>query len=161
MRKGIAFLFCFAAYHSTAQIKAGITAGYNNALLYTHKELLTGNYTRKTSALNAFKIGAISNIHLYKNFALQSEILLSEKGTHKVEGGGYSGIYVHSNIRLNYLEVPVNVLYNIYAHKHLKVFAGAGLYAATGLWGKEKGSYTTFDSTGMHVTQFINNTVDF
>lgn len=161
MRKWITVLFCFITYYSPAQIKAGITAAYNNAELYTHKAPLTGDYTRKTSSLSFFYAGAFINIRLHKNFILQPEILISEKGTHKIEGGGYSGIYTNSNIRLTYLEVPANILYSIYTHKNLKVFAGAGLYAAMGLWGREKGSYKNFDSTGMPVTQFINNKVDF
>ena len=161
MRKWIAFLFCFAAYYSTAQIQTGITAGYNDADLYTHKALLTGNYTRKTSSINAFHIGVVTNIPINKKFVLQPEVLFNQKGTHKIEGGGFSGTFIHSTIRLNYFEVPVNILYHIYAHKNLKVFAGAGLYTAIGLWGKEKGSYSTFDSTGMPELGIINNKVDF
>ena len=59
MKKWILLIFCFTAYHSIAQVKIGISAGYNNAVLYIHKEPLTGDYSVKNSAINAFNIGTV------------------------------------------------------------------------------------------------------
>ncbi len=48
------------------------------------------------------------------------------------------------NIHLYYLRLPVNLWYKIVTVRSFYVFAGAGLYAARGISGNEKGAVATY-----------------
>jgi Outer membrane protein beta-barrel domain len=140
------FLLCTAALvsglYTQAQVTFGLKAGFSAANISSKFEGDSGIAARKadTKTLPAFHGGVIVDIALDDQLSLQPGLFFSQKGTKtssvKTEVMGVTFI-TSSTTRLNYLELPVNLLY-----KHQigsgKLFAGFGPYLAYGISGKLK-----------------------
>lgn len=107
------------AVASQAQMSFGAKAGFNMATISGDME--------DTKMKPGFQIGGVANFGLSDAFAVQPSLILSNKGV-KIEGEGFT-----ATAGLNYLEVPVNAVYNVGG---FQIYAGP--YLGVGLFGKVK-----------------------
>lgn len=118
------------SYAQTATL--GIKAGVN----FSSLSVSTGG---SSSSTTGFNVGAIADFNVAKDLSIQPGVFFTTKGG-SAESNTTSGSYTtHSkeDLTLNYLEVPVNVLYHIPVSAG-KIFVGGGPYIALGLSGKDK-----------------------
>jgi hypothetical protein len=87
-----------------AQVSFGVKAGYNSASVSTEDNA-------GTSRLSGFHAGVIADLSLAESFSLQPQLLYSAKGI-KFKDVDLSGNESKVSFKLNYLELPVNFLYN-------------------------------------------------
>ncbi|CAA7194608.1 porin family protein [Chryseobacterium potabilaquae] len=90
-----------------------------------------------------FKGGGIVNIPLYHNFYLQPGLFFSQKGAQKTLDKPTSTVNVKKNI--NYLELPVNIMYRYSLNKSGALLLSTGGYMAVPLNGS------------VHTTTTMNN----
>ena len=116
-------------------VSFGVKAGLN----FSNVSSSGGGLTVTTSSTTGFHVGAVADIG-FGNLSLQPGVLYSTKGGSLNFSGGAD------KLTLNYVEVPVNLLYNIPVGVG-KLFIGGGPYVAFGLSGKSTLSGTA-TSTG-------------
>ncbi|MGO4291101.1 porin family protein [Chitinophaga sp. RAB17] len=140
------FLLCTAALvgslYTQAQVTFGLKAGFSAANMSSKFEGDSGIAGGKadTKMIPAFHAGVIVDIALDDQLSLQPGLFFSQKGA-KLEAVTPDlldrPVTIKTTTRLNYLELPVNLLY-----KHQtgsgKLFAGLGPYFAYGISGKMK-----------------------
>jgi hypothetical protein len=133
-------------------IKFTITAGVNESTASKIpdsfiKEIATVGQTFPNSKLIGFHIGAFAAYPVGK-ISIQTGLLYTTKGgvPYSFSGNYTTNDYYNRKdvLRLNYLEVPLNILYNIPIGTN-KVFIGGGPYIGIGISGKE--SYTITDNS--------------
>lgn len=118
-------------------VKFGVKAGLNESTADFGK---TSTDISNLSGLNA---GAFAEFEFGK-ISLQPALCYTQKGynsgTHAIinDPNGTGSFDANSRLRLNYLQLPVNVLYNI-AVKPGKIFLGVGPYYGYALSGNLKG----------------------
>jgi hypothetical protein len=117
-------------------VSFGVKAGVN----FSNISSSGGGLTLTTSNTTGLHVGAVADIG-FANLSLQPGILYSTKGGSSNFGSGGA-----DKLTLNYVEVPVNLLYNIPVGIG-KVFIGGGPYVALGVSGKSTLSGTA-TSTG-------------
>ncbi|NIG56471.1 outer membrane beta-barrel protein [Chitinophaga sp. Cy-1792] len=146
------FCSCFAA---RAQFRLGIKAGSGAAYhsKYTppsdNTTMAHRNYCQ--GAVYSFYAGITGDWQISEHFSVQPSLLYSTKGGKNGEtiystGGSY---YYSRNYsgedRLNYLELPVTLLFKQKLGRG-KVFAGAGIYDAMYLNGQKEGDFLIRES---------------
>jgi len=139
MKKPLLVL-CFVGsmFSSFAQsVTFGIKSGLN---LSNISETSSGS-TNSYSSLTGYHVGAFADFDL-GTLSIQPAVLYTTKGGHDdetqtlVSGGVTYTLRGTEDITLNYLEVPVNVLYHVPVTIG-KIFIGGGPYIAYGLSGKD------------------------
>jgi hypothetical protein len=154
MRKFLGLVFCFIVLTSSAQLKLGISAGYDIAEFAT-----SGGSSQdySISAINGYHVGLIADNKLSKKFFLITELQFAHKGgivdktSQALTGTSYT-------MTLNYLQLPVTLNYKTDISKSSKLILGGGFYGAVGLSGKIKGTsyYNTITNIDENVA-FSNN----
>jgi hypothetical protein len=138
--------------------KFGVIAGFNLASVSN----TSSGSTISSSTLAGFHAGAFAYFQLSKSVSIQPGVLFSLKGGTEdlTQSSGSYSVHATDKLTLNYVEVPVNVFYNIPV-SFGKIFLGGGPYVALGLSGKEKVVYTgsISGSSDTNVT-FGSNTND-
>ncbi len=137
---------CFAQ-----SINFGIKAGLNLS-----NQSVNPPNTWGTKNLTGFHAGVIADIGL-KNVSIQPGLFFTTKGEVTPENlkqlTGQGGTYNAKEV-LNYIEMPVNLLYKIKTAPAVKIYFGGGPYLAYGIsgHGTEAGAFPTytvhFDSNG-------------
>lgn len=117
-------LFVFSAQ---AQVQFGVKAGLNLA----NGSAKFGGESQSSDMKMGLHIGAIVDLSLGESLALQPGLLFSMKGQQE----DYEGVTVKTNI--NYLEVPINLMYKFDAG-NMKIMAFAGPYLGYALSAKMK-----------------------
>ncbi len=135
MRKAIVlFLFSIPVSRSFAQLTITPELGYNKTDFFT----TAPSNQIVTTPLNGFQAGALIT-RKWKLFFLQSGLEFAQKGSY--QGRGFQAPYgSNTNIKLSYLQAPLNVGAHIKIYKGLQAIASAGVYLAYGLSGTEKGT---------------------
>jgi hypothetical protein len=156
MKKLLFFMPCFLCLTGFAQIRLELMGGYNDVnvgstgrLPFSAYHFPGGEYV----PVSSFHAGAGVEVDLGKKWFLEPALLYFGNGTHErlaYLNPGYAGM-LDVKIHLYYLRLPVNVWYKIVTARSFYVFAGAGLYAARGIRGNEKG---VTDSYGPVVTPY-------
>ncbi|MEO6520081.1 MAG: outer membrane beta-barrel protein [Mucilaginibacter sp.] len=157
MKKPLLILLIIISANLTfaQQVNFGLKLGISNSILL---ENYNGT-TSSTGGINNVDIGAYADIK-FGNFTVQPGLAYFLKGG----GGGSSYTYSTSTgtatfydqvLRLHYIELPVNALYNI-PIKAGKFFIGAGPYVAYAVVGKSE----TFTSTSNSGTVTKSSTTD-
>lgn len=82
------------------------------------------------------KAGAVANIPAGGGFYLQPGLFFHQKGFKT--SSEILGIKATGTVNLNYIELPVNVLYRVDLGNAGGIFASAGMYAAYAISGKTK-----------------------
>jgi hypothetical protein len=111
------------------KVSYGLTGGLTMASYKQKAESVTFTSDSKVG----FTLGGFANIAVSDKFTIQPGLNFTQKGGKESEEG------FTANTTLNYLEIPVNALYNIEAGSG-KLFVGAGPTISYALSGKTKSS---------------------
>jgi hypothetical protein len=112
----------------------GIKGGVNFAQLHTSFSGTSSSVS--TGSLTTFSAGPYADIQ-FTNFSIQPALNFTGRGANETEGD------VHVQAKLFYLQLPIDVVYNVDIEPGV-IYFGAGPYIAYGLSAKVKVS----DSTG-------------
>ncbi|MDR0334192.1 MAG: PorT family protein [Dysgonamonadaceae bacterium] len=127
----VGILFFFFASTVFAQVNIGVTAGLNfSDNLHKHADGVASSNNTKTG----FRAGIVADYSINDRFSIIPELLFSQLGS---KGQ-------NSYLRLNYLQLPVNIAYKFNVGSNSKLFAFAGPYIGYGLSAKlrtEGGDY--------------------
>ncbi|MES1215478.1 MAG: porin family protein [Bacteroidota bacterium] len=88
--------------------------------------------------LPSFQVGLIGDLNLNSFLAIQPGIIFSGKGTKSQSGSTDDASYFRATTNPYYIEVPVNLVFKAPLGEGVKLFVGAGPYAAMGIAGKNK-----------------------
>jgi hypothetical protein len=78
-------------------------------------------------------------------------------GSYNLDGGQTSTL----NIRLGYLRLPLEAIYQFNPGHAVRFMAGAGVYAGVGVRGKEKGTTISSEGASGLITTSIDNNITF
>jgi len=141
----LTLLFVAGAATTFAQtVSFGVKAGLN----ISKWQISNQTQSLATDGITGFHAGGIVDIK-FGSFSVQPGVLFTTKGS--AENVTQPSGYMHLRERLNYIEIPVNLLYRVTAGKG-NVFFGGGPYVAFGLSGKGTGD-SNFNGQQAHVTQ--------
>jgi len=119
MKKIIFILFVIVFFIETpAQFRYGIEAGINIATI-------KGNYPQKLSSTTGILIGINGSYNFFDDLSIESGLYLSQKGVTRILFNDIQGIETYT-----YLEVPLNLKYNLPITEPGKTFIFGGLYGA-------------------------------
>jgi hypothetical protein len=136
MKKLLVVVFCFISAGSFAQVRLGLQGGYSSSNFYSPG---TDPNEISISHISSYVAGIVAEANLNKTFFVQSGLQWAGKGA--VKNRGVFALYgANTTIRLNYLQLPLNLGVKFPLSKDVKVFAEGGIYAAVGISGTEKGS---------------------
>jgi Outer membrane protein beta-barrel domain len=98
----------------------------------------------EVNSLISFNAGVLAKIPLSNKIALQPALLFNGKGA-KTKGGNAPFTYDYFKATTNpcYLELPVNIVFDVQLKEKNSLFFGAGFYGALGIAGKNKVSGST------------------
>jgi hypothetical protein len=140
-------VLCFiVATSAMSQVSIGIQGGGVYSTTKIDGEIQLGQ-TLKTKSLLGWQAGVIADIPFGEGaLRLIPEINYVKKGFKLDASGSFLGqpISITGTSFINYLELPVNLAFTVPSGDNFFVFGG-GPYAAYGLSGKNKGSYTLSD----------------
>ncbi len=159
MRKLILSIFCIVliASNSKAQFRIGPELGLNMSNISE-----TGNNTSSgassvtglsSSYSNSYglRVGMIVEYAFNDNLSLQSGLAYSMMGaTLAAQSASYSGLNLsigQSSININYIHIPINIIYKVDAGRG-KFFIGGGPYIAYGISGTIKTGAIKLDTLG-------------
>lgn len=123
-------------------VKFGAKAGINFASVSAYSS--PSNTVYQSKNFGNIRIGEVTEIE-WPKFALQTGITLDGKGGENTYINNETNTNRRKNTRLYYLEIPVNLLYQLKT-KAGTVFFGGGPYVAYGIAGRYTLSGTIFDS---------------
>ncbi len=154
MRKSYVFVLLILVSTATtyAQIRIGATAGFQ-ATTHTPEDL-----SAKNSLKASYFAGAMFSLPLSESISLRPQVLYSRKGVQTTVLGVFD-----ANLALNYLEIPVQLVYSARSPTGWLNF-GAGLYYAYGFSDKavitsNGQTYTATDNFGSGSDQFRRSDV--
>ncbi|MGZ3754604.1 MAG: outer membrane beta-barrel protein [Mucilaginibacter sp.] len=168
----LSILTSLTSYTFAQSVKFGVSVGLNESTFHeSNNTVTTGNSSSKefTTNLTGFHIGAFLEFAM-KQFAIQPGLMYTTKGSNVQDSNYQSGVAGYSNSlsnqkeTLNYLEVPVNVLYYIPVKKMGRLFIGAGPYYALGIAGNINGSTVssnTISGTTTNITTIDNGKINY
>jgi hypothetical protein len=138
MKKILLLLCCaFAASTAFAQIPTiGIKGGVNFASLSSSSNAADGTYN--TGALTSFSAGIFVDFKTGGSLSIQPALLYTGKGGK--ESADFDGSNVSAKAKINYLQVPVNFVFNAPIAVGT-FFVGAGPYVGYGLSAKVEASF--------------------
>lgn len=116
-----------------AQHGVGLEAGGSMAYMRLDFNNSAGS-TTKTNIIGGVKIGAVGDLVLDKHFYLQSGLCFSMKGTN-FTGTENDNTYVvtgKGSYHVNYLELPLTIVYKTGIQGKGRFFIGGGAYVAYG-----------------------------
>ncbi len=136
MKKAIFIvLLVIAANTGFAQITITPEFGYNKSTFFT----TAPSSQTSTSPLNGYQFGALVTKTWKGLYFLQTGLQFAQKGSY--QGRGSQTPYgSNTDVKLNYLQAPINAGLHIKVYKEFGVNVSAGLYGAYGLSGTDKGT---------------------
>ena len=155
MKKCLMIILCFISVSSFAQLSVGIKGSYQMVSLFDKG---SNQQYYDLSNINTIAAGLSVEKNLGKYFSIQSGINYTQKGGFK----RYTNLATSGStttLKVNYIEVPVNLVYKEKLNKSLQLILAAGLYGAAGISGTEKGYDLTLigNTTIDRKVQFTNN----
>lgn len=99
------------------------------------------------------QFGAIADINLLRNLNLRPAVQLTQKGYQAVEGKEEGPFYWYRDWVIDYLEFPLDVIYELPVGKSAKIFLGTGPVVGIGLFGKGQGILKGTDGNGQLHTE--------
>lgn len=115
------------------QARFGFTGGVTLAKV----AIKSDGTTFSTSSKPGFTVGAVLDVPVTEHISLLTGINFTQKGSKESEYDDFSGTSYSYSTTLNYLELPLNLLYNTRANAG-NFFLGAGPAINIGISGKEK-----------------------
>lgn len=136
-------MLMLAANHSFAQLTITPELGYNRSVFFT---TAPANQI-STSSLDGFQAGALITKTWKGLYFIQTGLQFAQKGSY--QGRGTQATYgSNTNIKLNYLQAPVNVGVHLKLWKDFGANVSAGLYGAYGISGTDKGTSMDINGAG-------------
>lgn len=144
------FAVLCCAHAAKAQFIIGVKAGYGNAW-QSKPTAEEGKIHTKNQFFSSWQAGVMGEWKFSKHFSLQPALMVSSRGGKSITDysrvfydayGNLSSLYLsyyEGSDRLYYLDLPINLLYNLKAGKG-NFFAGAGGYISTRLSEKLDGA---------------------
>jgi hypothetical protein len=123
-----------------AQIKLGVQGGYGLSKWNALQKNGISDYTYQTKKMGGLNFGIVSEINLSQKLIIRPGIFLTVKGT--ILDGVTWFDTSSEHIYLDYVELPVSLMYKIYEHRNVSVSLGGGAYAAYCYVGAEIGAGT-------------------
>jgi hypothetical protein len=138
----LSFAVLFFSFLSQAQFKLGVKAGINDnnqRLNVSEGSVYSGD------RLKGFHAGLVGDIDLGRNFYLQPQLLFTRKGAEHLSSTGASA----TKVRLNYVEMPVNLVCK-FGLPFGKIVVGTGATYSYAIGGKaiQQGTATKLFSEG-------------
>jgi hypothetical protein len=122
-------MIAISAKSASAQMASfGVTAG----AVFSNMSLSSEGESQSLDTKAGLTFGVMSNIPLGKSFSFQPALNYAQKGCSVTEEGEEK-----TTIKLNYLELPLNFVYNS-PEKNGHFFVGAGPFIAYGIAAKAK-----------------------
>ncbi|GEP95241.1 porin family protein [Chitinophaga cymbidii] len=121
-----------------AQVRVGIKGGLNVANITT----TNSGAVDDSRSLSSFHIGAIADLPLSEILSIQPGVFYTGKGSKLERGDEGSTTYFRSETNPRYIEIPVNFVGKIPVGGETKVFLGIGPYAAFGVGGQNKYTFS-------------------
>lgn len=140
---------CFSCIYAQAQIRLGVQGGYSRvkwASINATSSNLSFVESYTTSGLSGFQTGVIAEVNLSHELLLRPSLFVSGKGTTLNRQSWYDTM--SRGIWIQYIEVPVTLIYQVSLSSKLAGFAGGGIYAAQAFRGVEIGQSKTL--SGVH-----------
>jgi hypothetical protein len=148
----VMILFAIPMSRGFAQLTLTPEIGYNKMIFNNN----ASGTQIVTSPLSGFQIGGLVTKFWAKHLFIQSGLQFAQKGSY--DGMGYQALYgSNSNVRVSYLQVPLNVGASIKLPKGFGLVIAGGLYAAYGLGGTEKGTAVNINGS----TNTIDRKISF
>lgn len=122
------FIFCINAL--VAQTSFGVTAGAT----FANMKFKANNVSVKSDTKVGFAVGLVADIAMDPRLSLQPALNFVQKGG---EFGDDDAFGDPAKLTLNYLELPINIVYNVPTAAG-RFFIGAGPSFSMGLSGKAK-----------------------
>jgi hypothetical protein len=114
-----------------------IKGGYNAANISVKKD----GSTNDAKILSTFHAGFVADVPLAPVLSFQTGLLLNGKGAksnYYADANDHTDNYVKSTFNPLYLELPANLVVKFPLGSDVRLYAGAGPYAAMGIGGKSK-----------------------
>jgi hypothetical protein len=150
-----------------AQVNWGLLAGGSLASLYPHQqhgsdalwEYNPGAY----SLLVTGRAGVAAERQVNRHWSLDASLSYDGSGAHAVYDLGNldAGQTSTLNIRLTYLRLPLEAIYQFNPGHTVRFLAGGGVYAAIGVLGREKGTMISWQGPSPLNTTSIDNRITF
>lgn len=138
----VMLLFAIPFSKGFAQLTITPEIGYNKMMF---NKTVPGTQI-VTSPLDGFQIGGVITQMWSKHLFIQSGLQFAQKGSY--EGRGYQALYgSNTNVKISYLQAPLNVGARIPLYKGIQLVLSGGVYAAYGISGTEKGSSLDISGT--------------
>ncbi len=141
-----ALLFvCTAHAQYSKRIGLTIVGGANTAHYSLNKETSYNNRITNQGNVQQFQAGILVGIPLSKQGLLQTGLLVNGKGG-KAQASSYYSLWEQSTSKPIYLEMPISYVYKFNIGQSFSLYAGAGIYGAIGVGGKNsyEGYYGEF-----------------
>jgi len=130
------------SFVSEAQMNFGVKAGLNMATL-------SGDNTDDAELMPGYQVGLVTNFNMGDAFTIQPGLILAGKGSNF--STEMMGETFDQSISLNYLEIPINAVYNV---SDFQIFAGP--YLGFGLFGKVKFDADELDDSDIEFTSDVD-----
>jgi len=136
----VAMLVLNANAQTSGKINPGgiyIKGGYNASNISVNSNGSVDN----SKTLGTFHAGVIADLPLADMFSIQTGLLLNGKGAkanYYLDNNNTSDNYVKTRFNPLYLELPANFVLKFPLGNDLRLYAGAGPYAAMGVGGTSK-----------------------
>lgn len=135
-------------FFSFGQSKYGLKLGITQSKI-EESSTIENDMDYKTG----FQIGSMVEFNLIKNLSVRPALQISQKGFKSVAGKDEGPFYWKRDWSTTYLEIPIDVIYNLPLSKTSKFFVGTGPVLSIGLFGKGEGVIKGTDDAGQLHTQ--------
>lgn len=143
MRKYLMVILCFVSIGSFAQLRLGVKGGFEMAKFFDKG---SNQQYFNLSNINTIQAGIIAEKDMSDYFFFQSGIGYIQKGGFK-QFTGLANSGTTSTLKVDYIQIPVNIEYKESINKHIKGMVSVGFYGAAGISGTEKGYDQTMTGT--------------
>jgi len=150
MRILLLFTFFIVYSNLNAQVKLGVQGGIGLSkwLSYSHSEDLYGS-VYQTKELPGLQGGIVAEIKLSNKWIIRPAIMLIEKGSVFNETSWHDTS--SQKIWIDYVGLPVTVLYEVYRSNSFNIRIGGGLYASYCFSGIQEGKGISMLSGEYHI----------
>lgn len=152
------FLLAFSTFFLTGAAMAQVSIGVHTGVNLSSATLKEGGNSTKGKFLIGFHGGVTADIALTPELHALPMLRFIQKGTKIKDEQTFTSAFGTTRIKsdvnttLNYIELPLNIVYNFDLGESAKVFVGTGPAFAYALSGKTKGTNTTSITIGTQTT---------
>ncbi len=143
------FITILTTFSFAQSLSFGVKAGANlSTVAYNGAPPTSYIYVGSNQNRVGYQFGATADVE-FKHFSIQPELFFITKGGKYTEEFEFPNnnqpfvVHESGNTKVNYLELPINLLYKMQATPAVKIYAGGGPYMDYSLSGK----------FGQHVTE--------